>query len=148
MKATFVRVQRSSTQLSISLSQVTVSRENRCSGTKWHQGRARADSWVQRYDSREDGHCTPHPAVWVGIRLLSERSTTQTWPWSQIWSCVYKKTSAILRSLSCAKSHKQTWPSCSGDIRALSVFLNALLLTMASMMHGLYLNGICTWISI
>lgn len=38
LKAPFVRVQCNSTQLSISLSQVTVSRESCCSGTKRHRG--------------------------------------------------------------------------------------------------------------
>lgn len=38
LKALFVREQHSSSQLSIYLSQVTVSREKRCSGTKQRQG--------------------------------------------------------------------------------------------------------------
>lgn len=40
LKASFVRVHRNSSQLSISLSQVTVSREKRCCGTKRHHVRA------------------------------------------------------------------------------------------------------------
>lgn len=85
-KASFVRVRRNSARLSISLSQVTVSRESCCSGTKrprrpGPRAAAPADSWARRRcdSGAELGRRASHHTAWIGTWLLSGSAAAQQW---------------------------------------------------------------------
>lgn len=85
-KASFVRVRRNSARLSISLSQVTVSRESCCSGTKrprrpGPRAAAPADSWARRRcdSGAELGRRASYHTGCMVTWLLSGSAAAQQW---------------------------------------------------------------------
>lgn len=89
LKASFVRVQCGSAQLSISLSQVTVSSEIAAPAQSGAKNRAARfpshDCWLELTHDycvmtwAKRAHCTSHHSVWIGVWLLTEGTETQSW---------------------------------------------------------------------
>lgn len=172
LKASFVRVQCGSSQLSISLSQVTVSREktlllhNAAPGPSRPfpvtRPRALAKSWLWCYDMGEMCHCTSHPSVWIGGCLLeSANSSGMTQDLRLCWLVVITSLFPLREKSSSLSSPAVHVPpfinTMFGEERILyrlvfvhvhTGLLGDLLLSMASSMPPLYLNSICTWICI